>query len=159
ITSLPLVQLLVEHFNTGNNRLRGFTDTDNFYFIVKVNRTAFNTTGNNRTTAFTREDIFHRHLEWHFRITNCRRDNRVYLFQQFDDAFRIVAARVVERLKRRTTDNWGVFPWETMLGQQIANLFFNEVYVFLVFNSIYLVQEDNNGWYTYLLSQQDVFAR
>ena len=64
ISCLCIIQQLVEHLDTGNNRcLLVFLDTKDLYCIVQMKNTTLYTACSNRTTAGDCEDILDRHKE------------------------------------------------------------------------------------------------
>ena len=51
IAGFTLIQQFAEHFNTGNNSLLIFTETEDFNFVTNLNNTSFNTASSNSTTT------------------------------------------------------------------------------------------------------------
>src|SRR5436305_15306147 len=51
------VELLLEHFDTGHNRLAGIAEADDFYFFAHLHLAALATTGHNRAATVSRENV------------------------------------------------------------------------------------------------------
>src|SRR5258708_13900441 len=63
-----LVEQLTEHFNIGNRRLLGRTNSDNFDFLHFLEDSAFSSSSPHRTTPFNVEDSSDRPQD---RLTAC----------------------------------------------------------------------------------------
>ena len=64
ITSLTLVESLVEGLDTGNDRFLSITNTNDFNFIIDVDSTLFDTTSSNSTTTLDGEDVLRLREPW-----------------------------------------------------------------------------------------------
>src|SRR5690606_2191906 len=63
VTSLTLVKVLLEGFDTGYDRLLSVADTNDFNFVVQLDNTLLDTAGSNSTTTLDAKDVFDRHQE------------------------------------------------------------------------------------------------
>ena len=98
ISCLPFSQLLIEHFNTGCNRLCWFRgETNQFNFIVNMHLAALNTTGYHRAAPFNGEDIFNGHQERLVNITLWFRDVFVKGFQERYNRLTGFTSRILKR--------------------------------------------------------------
>src|SRR5437764_473257 len=63
VTSLPLVEQLLEHFDAGDDRLPRVAETHDLRFVAHLHDPALDTSRHHRAAALNREDIFDRHQE------------------------------------------------------------------------------------------------
>jgi hypothetical protein len=63
VASLTFVEELAEHFHTGNDRLAGVREADDFNFFANLDDTTLDTAGSNGATTGDREDVFDGHQE------------------------------------------------------------------------------------------------
>ena len=56
-----LVELLVEHLDTGNGGLLLVADTNDFNFVVNLDLATLDLAGDNGSTTSDGEDVFYRH--------------------------------------------------------------------------------------------------
>ena len=157
VTSLCEVQLLAEHFQTGDDRLTRFADTNDLNFLTHVDNTTLNTASRNRTTASDRHNVLYGHQERLVSLTSRIRDVLINSCHQLVD--RTDPLRIAfQRLQSRTTDDRRVVAIETVLAQQFTNFHFYQVDQFFIIDHVALVQEYNDVRNTYLTSEQDVLT-
>src|SRR6266540_15238 len=155
IAGLTLVELLLEGFDTGYDRLAAVADTDNFDFVVNLNDTLFDTTGSNSTTALDREDILDRHQEWLVEVALGLRNVVVHSLNELHDSV-FVGGVAFESLGSGTLNNRTVAV-EAVLLQKVTDFLFDEFDEVSV-SEVHLVKEDQNLRHTNLLGQQNVLA-
>src|SRR3989338_604841 len=63
VACLAFLQLLVEHFDSGNGRFGCWFKTDNLNFLAYFDDTTLDAAGHNSAAPFDREDVFYRHKE------------------------------------------------------------------------------------------------
>ena len=63
VTSATFVEQLAEHFDVGDGRFDGVTETDDFNFFHLLEDAAFHTTGDDSAATFDVEHVFEGHEE------------------------------------------------------------------------------------------------
>ena len=155
ITSLSLIQLFVEHLDTGyNGFLSFFFDTNDFYFIIQVKSTSLYTTSSNSTTTCDREYVLYRHYEWLICVTLWIWNILVDCVHQFHDSIAPFAVWIFQSAKSGTFDDWAIC--EVILLKLLCYFHLYEFDQLFVIYHITFVQEYNDIWYTYLTRQKDV---
>ena len=158
VSCLTLVKKLTEHLNASNSRRPwSVTETDEFYRVVDMNGSPFNTAGNYSSTSGNGEDVLDRHQEWLLVITNRNRNifvNRIHELHYF--VFPLFLS--IESTEGRTTDNWAVVTIVSIECKQVAGFHFNEVKHLRIIYEVNLVQEDNDLRNVHLTSEKDMLA-
>src|SRR6202011_6247033 len=63
VARLAGIEELVEHLDTGHDRLPGVVDADHLDLFVDLDLAALDAAGHHRATTFDREDVLDRHHE------------------------------------------------------------------------------------------------
>ena len=146
----------MESLDTGNDRLLGSLQTNDFNFVVQFDNTLFDTTSSDGTTTLDGEDIFDWHQEWFVKIVFRNIKVFIHSVDEIHDAvFHFSVA--FKSLKSRTLDDWSVITVETVLVQKFTDIHFNELNEFWV-SKIHLVEEDDDFWYVHLVSEKYVLT-
>ena len=149
----------MEHFNTCNYSLQRISaKTKKFKFIVHLNNTSFNSSCCYSTSTLNREYILNWHQERLLIISLRNWNISIQSFKKFPD--RLCSSfiiRILNSLKSRTSNNRSILIKSITL-QKFSNFFFNKVDHIRIINHITFVQEYNNLWNIYLLSQKNMFS-
>src|SRR6185312_15488471 len=149
------VQLLLEHFNAGANRLLRIAETDDRAGLANLDLAAFDTTRDNSSTTRDREDVFDRHQE---RQVDCTLGLRNVLVdrshQLVDLGFPLRLS--VQAAQSGPADDRGVVAGVVVLRQKLAHFHLNQLDQLFVFDSIALVQEHDDVRYANLASEKNV---
>src|ERR1700682_5872114 len=157
VTGLARVQELVEHLDSGHDRLAGVVDADHLDFFVDLDLAALDAAGDDRATTFDREDVLDRHHERLVEGALRHRDVTVDRVHQLRD--RVFPLGVAfERLERRHLDDGNVFAGELVLRQQLADLELDQLQDLGIVDRIDLVEGNDDPWHADLACQQDVLA-
>src|SRR6266851_1640510 len=157
VARLAGIEQLVEHLDTGHDRLAGVVDADHLDLFVDFDLAALDAAGHDRATTFDREDVLDRNHERLVEGALRHRDVAIDRVHQLRD--RVFPLRVaLERLERRHLDDRNVFTRELVLRQQLANLELDELQDLGVVDRIDLVEGDHDPRHADLARQQDVFA-
>ena len=153
VTSLTFVEDLTEHFYTRDDRLEVLsTETDDLYFITRVDDTRLDTTGSHRTTTCDREDVFDRHEEGLIDVTWRQGDPGIYSVHQLHDLF-FPLGLTIEGTEGRTTDHRRVVAIEVVAREELTHVHFDELEHLFVIYHVTLVHEDNETGDVHLASQ------
>ena len=160
VAALSELKDLAEHFETGDDGLLGWTDTDDFGFVVELDDTTLDTAGNDGATARDGHDVFDREKEWLVVIADWIDDVGIEGIHELKDG---LGCWIIERggfasFEGGTTDDWEIIPWEVILGEEVTDIHFNEVDKFWVIDHIALVEEDDDLRNANLAGKKDVFA-
>src|SRR3954451_17003163 len=159
VAGLALVEDLAEHLDAGDDGLRRLrVDADDLDGVTGVDDALLDASGRDGAAAGDREDVLDRHQEGLIERTRRLRDVGVEVAGQLDDLgpVRLVT---LERLQRRAGDDRDVVAREVVLGEQVANLDFDELEELLVVDHVDLVEEHDDVGHANLAGEQDVLAR
>src|SRR6202171_2245411 len=157
VTGLARVQELVEHLDSGHDRLAGVVDADHLDFFVDLDLAALDAAGDARATTFDRDAVLDRHHDRLIEGALRHRDVTVDGVHQLQD--RVFPLGVtLERLERRDLDDRDVFARELVLREQLANLELDELQDLGVVDRVDLVEGDHDPRHAHLARQQDVLA-
>src|ERR1700693_2385842 len=157
VARLAGIEQLVEHLDTGHDRLARVVDADHLDLFVDLDLTALDAAGDDRATTFDREDVLDRHHERLVEGALRHRDVAVNRVHELGD--RVLPLGIaLERLERRHLDDRNVFARELVLGEQLANLELDELQDLGVVDRIDLVESDHDPRHADLARQQDVLA-
>src|SRR5690606_23654227 len=121
-----LVELLVEHLDTGHRGLLRRADADDLDLGVDGQRATLGAAGDDRSTTGDREDVLDRHEERLVAVTLGVRDVVVRSLHELDDALDPLLV-ALERLQRRDLDDGSVVTVEALARQQLADLELDEL--------------------------------
>jgi len=159
ITSLALVQQLVEHLNTGTyNCTLLFLQTNDLNGIGYMDNTTLYTAGSNGTTTGDGEYVLDRHQERLVNITLGIGNISLDLIEQLKDLVAPLAVGILQCHQSGTLNDRGVISGELVLVQQLTDLHVYQLKQLLVINHITLVHEYYNVGNAYLTSKQDVLT-
>src|SRR5512135_1442553 len=159
VAGLTLVEQLPEHLDAGAGGLEGGADADNLDLFANLDDAALDTTGDNGAATGDGEDVFNRHQEGLVDGTLGLRDVGVEgVGQLHDGRLADVALVAFEGLQGGTDDDGGVVAGEVVLGQEFADLHFDELKQFGVVDHVGLVHVDDDVGHANLTGQQDVLA-
>ena len=123
ITSLSFVKEFTEHFDTSYNYFTCFFfNTNDFYFIRKMQNTSFYTACSNCTTTCDREYVFDWHKEWLICITLWIWDIAIYCIHKFHDLVAPFAVWIFKSFKSGTFDDWAII--EVILFKNFCDFHF-----------------------------------
>ena len=127
VAALSEVKGLAEHFETGNDGLLGWTDTDDFSFVADFDDTTLDTAGNDGATARDGHDVFDWEKEWFVIITDWVFDIGVKGIHEFEDALRafIIKGLGFASFESGATDDWEVIPWEVIFVEEVTDIHFD----------------------------------
>ena len=152
-----LVELLVEHLDTGHGRLLSGANTHNLDIRVDLQRATLSTAGHNGSTTSNREDVLHGHQERLVLVADGVWNAVVHGGHELHD---LVTPGGVsfESLEAGHANNRSVVAVEALAGEQLANLDLDELEDFLVVDHVGLVQRDEQVRNTHLLGEQNVLT-
>src|ERR1700730_518234 len=157
VARLAGIEQLVEHLDTGHDRLAGVVDADHLDLFVDLDLAALDAAGDDRATTFDREHVLDRHHERLVEGALRHGDVAVDRIHQLRDrVFPLGVA--LERLERRHLDDRNVFARELVLRQQLADLELDELQDLGIVDRIDLVEGNDDPRYADLARQQDVLA-
>src|SRR3954454_9114720 len=160
VAGAALVEDLAKHLDAGDHGLGGVRDADDLDLVTGVDDALLDAAGRDGAAAGDREDVLDRHQERLVKVTLGLRDVLVERGGQVDD--RLLGLLVaLERLQRRALDDRHVGSGELVLGEQVADLFLDELQELCVrlVDHVDLVQVDDHVGDVHLARQQDVLAR
>ena len=151
------VHRLVEHFDAGDGGLLGLADTEDLNFGVDRQLATLDTTGNDGATTGDREDVFDRHEEGLVHVALGGGDVVVHSVHELFDLGGPLGV-TLEGLECGNLDDGSVLAVEALRGQEVTDLFLNELQHFFVINHVGLVQGDEDGGHADLTGEQNVLA-
>src|SRR3989338_3482629 len=161
VACLTFLELLVEHLDAGDSRLRRRLDADDLNFLADLHRAALNAAGHDRAAAFDREDVLDRHKERLVSLALREVEVRVHRVHELFRLLRPLVIHIlrIKRFEARTADDWRIRAVVALLGEELAGLLFDEVDKVRFRDHVHLVEEDDELLKAHLLGEQDVLAR
>ena len=155
--SACFVEKFAEHFDVGDGRLDGVTETDDFDFFHLLEDAAFHTTGDDCAATFDVEHVFERHEERLVDRALRKRDEGIKRVHEVADALRIrvVCVAASQRFGSRALHDWRIVAGEIVLREKVTNFHFDEFQKVRI-GEVNLVQEDDDLWHTDLARKKDV---
>ena len=147
----------MEHLNAGDGGLLRIADTEDLNFGVDRQLATLDTTGDDGATTGDREDVFDRHEEGLVHVALGGGNVVVHSVHELFDLGGPLGV-TLEGLQCGNLDDGSVLAVEALRGQEVADLFLNELQHFFVINHVGLVQGDEDGGHADLTGEQNVLA-
>src|SRR6478672_8957468 len=159
VACLRVVERLLEHLETGDDRLLGLlVDADDLDLVADLDLPLLHAAGHDGAAAGDREDVLDRHQERLVGVAHRLRDVGVDGLHERDD-LGLPGLVALERLERRDADDRDVVAGALVLGEQLANLELDELEQLLVVHHVGLVEGDHDVRHLDLAGEKDVLAR
>src|SRR3989440_3213586 len=158
VAGLPGIEQLVEHLNTGHDRLAGVVDAYHLGLFVDLDLATLDPARHDRATTFDREHVLDRHHEGLVEGPLRNGDVAVDRIHQLHDRL-FPLGIALQRLERGDLDDRDVVARELVLGEQLADLELDELQDLGVVDGVDLVQGDDDPRHADLARQQDVLPR
>ncbi|KAI3479847.1 hypothetical protein L1887_58094 [Cichorium endivia] len=159
VTGHALVELLVEHLDTGERGLEGVAETEDLDFGTLLDGASLHTAGHDGTTAGDGEDILDGHEEGLLEVTRRQVEPLVGLLHELEDGLLAdLGVAALESGERGTGDDGRVLAIEAVGGEEVAHLHLDELEHLGVVDLVDLVDEDDELLDTDLLGEQKVLT-
>ena len=163
ITSLSLIEELVEHLNTSDCcALRLILETNDLSSVTNLDDTTLETAGSNCTTTCDCEYVLNRHQEREVCRTSRCSDELVYSLHELKDRSILRSVNIcrcgLQSLQSGTTDDRCIVARELVLVEEVTDVHLNELEELFVVDLVALVHEYYDVRNAYLTSEQDVLT-
>ena len=158
VTGHTLVEQLAEHLDAGHDGRGGVLKADDLDGLVQLDDAALDTTRGNGAAASDREHVLDGHQEGLVDLADGLRDLGVDRVHQVADRLHTLGLAVKGR-RGRAADDLGGRSVKLVLGQEVADLFLDELEELGVVDQVDLVQEDDDLRHADLAGEEDVLAR
>ncbi len=152
------VQLLLEHFDAGHDRLAGVAEAHNLHFLADFHLAALDSSRHHRATARDRKNIFNRHQE---RLVQLARRLRNALVHRIHQRVNLLLPLLfaIQRAQGRQPNHRHIVARKLIGLQQLAHFEFNQIQQLGIVDRIALIQRDHDIRHADLTSQEHVLAR
>ena len=163
ITSLGVVEQLVEHFDTGDDGLATLVgQTDDLDFLAELQLATLNTAGSDGTTTGDREDVLNGHQERLVGLTVGRGDPGIDSVHELVHALVLGSVDVLglgdQGVQSAAADDRGLVAREAVEVEHLADFHLDELKQLFIVDLVALVQENENGRHVDLTGEQQVLT-
>src|SRR6202011_4105330 len=152
---------LVKHLDAGDDGLaRRLHEADDLALVADLHFTALDTAGADRAASLDREDVLDAHKEWLVFFALRRGNVGVERDHQVIDtlASGVVLSRGVKRRLGAAANDRDLVAGKLVLGEQFAQLEFNELEQLGIVHRVDLVEEDDHSGHADLAGKENVLA-